>query len=60
MVPVQRKSRSQSKMGRSNKKAKATHTITCPNCGTPKRPHAACMDCGYVRPGLSVRTGKDD
>jgi len=33
------------------------HTILCPNCGAAKRPHASCMACGYVRPGLQLKLG---
>ena len=32
--------------------------IRCPNCGTAKRPHHACRECGYVRPGLQVKPTK--
>ncbi len=60
MLPVQRKSRSQSKMGRAHKKAKPVHSVACPNCGDTKRPHAACMSCGYVRAGLKIPVGRDD
>jgi large subunit ribosomal protein L32 len=60
MLPVQRKSRSQSKMGRSHKGAKATASVRCPNCGSAKLPHAACADCGYVRPGLRLNLTKED
>ena len=28
----------------------------CPNCGSARRPHAACTSCGYVRPGLQIKT----
>lgn len=60
MVPVQRKTRTQSRKGRAHQAIKAAHTVTCPNCGTPKRPHTACMECGYVRPGLSLRINQED
>ena len=30
----------------------------CPNCGAAKRPHTACQACGYVRPGLQVKSTK--
>ena len=60
MLPVQRKSRSQSKMGRAHKSLKPTRSVTCPNCQSPKLPHAACAACGYVRPGLKFVLGKED
>jgi large subunit ribosomal protein L32 len=34
-------------------------SVRCPNCGQPKLPHASCGDCGYVRPGLTLKVGKE-
>lgn len=60
MNPVQRKSRSQSKMRRSHQHLRAIGYVRCPNCGTNKLPHAACNECGYVRPGLKISLSKDE
>ena len=60
MNPVQRKSRSQSKMRRSHQAIKKIDSVRCPNCGSAKLPHAACMSCGYVRPGLKLALSKDE
>ncbi len=60
MLPVQRKSRSQSKMRRSHNALKPTRAVQCPNCGSDKMPHAACPACGYVRPGLRLKLGKEE
>lgn len=60
MLPVQRKSRSQSKMRRSHQKLTAVKTVRCPNCGKAKLPHAACGECGYVKPGLSIKLAKEE
>jgi large subunit ribosomal protein L32 len=43
-------------MRRSHHALKKTQFVLCPNCGDAKRPHVACKACGYVRPGLQVRT----
>lgn len=61
MLPCQRKSRSQSKKRRSHlwRANLPTHSVRCPNCGSPKLPHAACGDCGYVRPGLKLKVSKE-
>ncbi|MDX1683020.1 MAG: 50S ribosomal protein L32 [Phycisphaeraceae bacterium] len=59
MVPVQRKSRSQTRKGRTHKGAKVRHSVQCPNCAGVKLPHAACEECGYVRPGLQLTTGTE-
>ena len=60
MLPVQRKTHSQTRMGRSHDALKKIQTVKCPNCGTAKRPHVACTECGYVRPGLKLSLGKDE
>lgn len=60
MLPVQRKSRSQTRMGRSHHALQPPHTTTCPNCGSPRKPHAACGECGYVRPGLKLNLDQED
>ncbi len=58
MLPCQRKTRSQSRMRRSHDALEPIDTVRCPNCGSPKLPHAACGACGYVRPGLKVAFSK--
>ena len=60
MVPVQRKSRSQSKKHRSHRHLTPVQAVRCPNCGTSKMPHAACGNCGYVRPGLKLELSKEE
>ncbi|HEX7009765.1 MAG TPA: 50S ribosomal protein L32 [Phycisphaeraceae bacterium] len=60
MLPCQRKTSSQSKMRRSHQALRAAQAVRCPNCGSPKRPHAACRECGYVRPGLKLELAKED
>jgi large subunit ribosomal protein L32 len=60
MLPVQRQTRTQSKKRRSHDALKAAQVVRCPNCGSAKRPHTACGECGYVRPGLKLRVGKND
>jgi len=59
MLPVQRKTHSQTRKGRANKSLTPRQAVTCPDCGTPKLPHSACAECGYVRPGLKLSTGRD-
>ncbi len=46
-------------MRRSHSALKPIHAVRCPNCGSAKYPHAACTDCGYVRPGLKIVLTKD-
>ena len=60
MLPCQRKTRTQGKKRRSHDAYRAPQTVRCPNCGSAKLPHAACRECGYVRPGLKLVLSKDD
>ena len=60
MVPQQRKSRSRSKQHRSHRGLSMSQSVRCPNCGSAKRAHAACNECGYVRPGLKLELGKEE
>jgi len=60
MVPVQRKTRTQTKKGRSHLALTPRRAVSCPNCGSAKLPHAACNECGYVRPGLRLDLHGED
>ena len=58
MLPCQRKTRTQTRKGRSHHALTPRAAVECANCGTPKLPHCACRECGYVRPGLKVNAGR--
>jgi large subunit ribosomal protein L32 len=45
-VPKRRMSRSNTRSRRANWKATAVATQPCPQCRSPKLPHAACTVCG--------------
>ena len=54
MLPVKKSSRTQTRQRRSHHARKPTNYVDCPRCNFAKLPHAACENCGYVRPGLSL------
>jgi len=54
MQPVQRQSKGRTRRRRAHDKLRGTQVVTCPNCGSPREPHRACRECGYVRPGLKL------
>ena len=58
MVPAFRQSPGRTRRRRAHHALKSAHTVTCPNCGATKRPHAACRECGYVRPGLQLKVAQ--
>jgi len=47
-------------MRRSHQALRKIGSVRCPNCGTAKLPHAACTECGYVRPGLKLNQAKGE
>lgn len=58
MLPCQRQTRTQGRNRRSHDALTPRASVSCNNCGSPKLPHAACRECGYVRPGLKVTVGR--
>lgn len=47
--PISRHSRSRRNKRRSHDALKAPATSICPQCGEPKRPHHACLNCGTYK-----------
>jgi large subunit ribosomal protein L32 len=48
-VPKRRMSRSNTRSRRANWKATAVVTAPCPQCRSPKLPHAVCTVCGTYK-----------
>jgi len=46
-------------MRRAHQAMRPVAYVECPKCNSPKLPHAACDNCGYVRPGLSLDLKKE-
>ena len=59
MLPTQKLFRSRTRMRRSHQVKTPVNYADCPKCNAPKLPHAACDNCGYVRPGLSLKVEKE-
>ena len=60
MQPSQKSTRSRTRQRRSHHAMQAVNLSECPRCNHPKLPHAACDNCGYVRPGLSLKIGEEE
>lgn len=60
MLPTQKKSKSRTRTRRAHDALSAPQYVDCPRCNHAKLPHAACDNCGYVRPGLSLDIKKED
>ena len=48
-VPKRKMSRSNTRSRRAQWKTTAVATVACPQCRSPKLPHAACAVCGTYR-----------
>ncbi len=59
MLPTHKLSRARTRRRRSHHAFKPVNYANCPRCKLPKLPHAACSNCGYVRPGLSLEIKKE-
>jgi large subunit ribosomal protein L32 len=59
MLPKQKTSRSRTRRRRSHHAMRPVNYSDCPRCNHPKLPHAACDNCGYVRPGLSLKVEQE-
>ena len=58
MLPAFRSSPGRTRRRRAHHALSSAQTVTCPNGGATKRPHTACRDCGYVRPGLQLKVSQ--
>jgi len=45
--PKRRTSKRRRDQRRSHDALPITTSTACPNCGAPRRPHRACVDCGW-------------
>jgi large subunit ribosomal protein L32 len=59
MLPTQKLSRARTRSRRSHHALSPVNYVDCPQCNSPKLPHAACENCGFVRPGLSLEIKKE-
>ncbi|HKQ50091.1 MAG TPA: 50S ribosomal protein L32 [Phycisphaerae bacterium] len=54
MVPARRSSKSMTRTRRAHHALKPINLSACPKCGTAKRPHCACGNCGYHTSKVSI------
>lgn len=48
-VPKRRTSKRKKRARNTHKAAAPVVLQSCPQCGSPKRPHRVCPECGYYR-----------
>ncbi|UCC98964.1 MAG: 50S ribosomal protein L32 [Phycisphaerales bacterium] len=59
MLPVKKTSKNRTRTRRSHHRLKAVNYAVCKKCGQAKLPHAACENCGYVNPKITLKLGKE-
>ncbi len=59
MLPVKKTSKSKTRLRRSHHRLKATNYSVCKKCDQAKLPHAACDNCGYVNPKITLKLGEE-
>jgi len=60
MVPVTRKSKMRKRTRRSHDALSPLQLTACPQCGRARRPHTACLNCGYVNAHTRVKVGSEE
>ncbi len=60
MLPVKKTSKSRTRTRRSHHRLKGVNYSICSKCGQAKLPHAACENCGYVNPKITLKLGKEE
>ncbi|MFP4354706.1 MAG: 50S ribosomal protein L32 [Phycisphaerae bacterium] len=60
MLPKYKLSRSRTRRRRSHHAKAIVNYTYCPRCSTAKLPHARCHNCGFVRPGLTVKMAAEE
>ncbi|MDP2932596.1 MAG: 50S ribosomal protein L32, partial [bacterium] len=58
MLPVKKKSKTRTGSKRSHHALKPVNLSVCKKCSSPKLPHAACANCGYVNPKITLKLAK--
>ncbi len=60
MLPVKKTSKSRTRSRRSHQALKAVNYSICKKCESPKLPHAACDNCGYLNPKITLKLAKKE
>ena len=60
MLPAKKTSKSRTRTRRAHHALKAVNYSLCAKCGQSKLPHAACGNCGYLNPRVTLKLGKEE
>ncbi len=59
MLPKKKTSKCRTRTRRAHKKLYASNYSICKGCNSAKLAHAACDNCGYVNPKITLDLGKE-
>jgi len=60
MLPAKKTSKCRTRTRRSHNRLRAVNYSICKKCEQAKLPHAACENCGYVNPKITLKLGKEE
>lgn len=60
MLPAKKTSKTRTRTRRAHHRLKPTNYSVCPKCSQAKLPHAACDNCGYLNPNITLDLAKDE
>jgi large subunit ribosomal protein L32 len=60
MLPDKKTSKSRTRTRRSHHRLRPVNYALCKKCGQAKLPHAACANCGYLNPDVTLKLGKEE
>jgi large subunit ribosomal protein L32 len=59
MLPVKKMSKTRTRSRRAHHALRAVNYSYCIKCDSPKLPHAACDNCGYVNPKTTLKLAEE-
>lgn len=60
MLPKKKMSKTRTRTRRAHHALKPVNYSVCKQCDSAKLPHAACDNCGYVNPKISLDLSKEE
>lgn len=60
MIPTKKMSKCRTRTRRSHHRMTAVNYSICKKCDSPKLPHAACDNCGYVNPKITLKIAREE
>ncbi len=60
MLPTKKTSKTKTRTRRAHHRLTPVNYAVCPKCDSAKLPHAACENCGYLNPNITLKLGKEE